>query len=450
MTLEQFITRLLNRPLLLDRSYARQLFSSLSGKLNIASVSDGQDDLPLGEKLRVRSMAGMQGDSAERYRPYRIVDAIAVIPVTGTLLHRYPWIDSWATGYDAIVHVVQLAVEDPEVEGVLLDIDSPGGEVAGCFDAAKQLRSLGEIKPIASLCNDMTLSAAMCLASAAEHRYITTTGEAGSVGVAMVHWSYEDMLKNDGVEVTLIYSGEHKVEGNRYQNLPEGVYNRFKNECQSIHKEFAAIVADHTSMSADAVLATEAAIYRGQAAIDVGFASELVNSHAAIAAFRNYLSPGDGPPSEGTSMSNDKGKAAAKPRENAASSAGDKEHNNPAGGEGEPSGEASAKAERTRIQGITNCEAAAGREKLAEHFAFETDMSVEQAEKALSAAPIESVSGDGGDGGDALGRAMQAHKNSGIGADGNQGDGGDGGDTTAKTIERIAGGYNQMTGRGKR
>jgi ClpP class serine protease len=449
MTLDQIVMRLVHRPLLMDLAHARRLFSSLAGKMNIAHLSDAQGEVALGEKMRIKSMAGIGGEGSDRYRPYRLVDGIAVVPVTGTLLHRYQWIDSWATGYDAVVRMVELAVEDPDVDGILLDIDSPGGEAAGCFDAARQLRALGEKKPLASLCNDMTLSGAMALASAAEHRYITSTGEAGSVGVAMAHWSYEDMIKNDGVEVTLIYAGEHKVDGNMYQHLPEAVYTRFKNECQDLRQEFAAIVGEHVGVSLDSVLATEAAIYRGQAAIDVGFANELVNSHAAISAFRNYLSPGDGSANEGTAMTNKTGTTAAKPSNNAESAAGEQNQQQPTG-DSQLTAQASASDERARIKGITTCEAAKGRETLANHLAFDTTLSVEDAVKILEKSEMTATLESTDDTPGAFGRAMQAHASSGVeaGGEGDSAAGAGNANTPAATAARIAGGYNRMKGRG--
>jgi ClpP class serine protease len=38
------------------------------------------------------------------------------------------------TGYDGIRQAFLTAMEDPDISGICLDIDSPGGEVAGCFD----------------------------------------------------------------------------------------------------------------------------------------------------------------------------------------------------------------------------------------------------------------------------------------------------------------------------
>ncbi|WVM88947.1 S49 family peptidase [Halopseudomonas pachastrellae] len=81
----------------------------------------------------------------------------------------------------------------------------------------------------------------------------------------MAHASYEEYLKDEGIKVTLIHSGAQKVEGNPYQDLPEEVLSRFQTDTDALRQEFAQLVARYTGMSVEAVLATEAATYRGQA-----------------------------------------------------------------------------------------------------------------------------------------------------------------------------------------
>ena len=52
------------------------------------------------------------------------------------------------SGYDGIAKRLQQAISDPDVKGILLDIDSPGGEVAGAFDTADLIARAREQKPV--------------------------------------------------------------------------------------------------------------------------------------------------------------------------------------------------------------------------------------------------------------------------------------------------------------
>ncbi len=74
-----------------------------------------------------------------------------------------------------------------------------------------------------ALANDMNCSAGQLLASAASRRLVTQTARTGSIGVMMAHSNYGAALEKQGVEITLIYSGSHKVDGNPYSHLPGDV-----------------------------------------------------------------------------------------------------------------------------------------------------------------------------------------------------------------------------------
>jgi ClpP class serine protease len=67
---------------------------------------------------------------------YDNVLGVAVIPICGTLVQKLGSLRPYSgmTGYDGIRQAFLTAMEDPDISGICLDIDSPGGEVAGCFD----------------------------------------------------------------------------------------------------------------------------------------------------------------------------------------------------------------------------------------------------------------------------------------------------------------------------
>ncbi|WVM88948.1 hypothetical protein UMZ34_24105 [Halopseudomonas pachastrellae] len=163
---------------MLEPGYARVFFSALAPRLNILQLQDAEGPVSTGEKLRVD--AASFNPSRDRERPYQLVDGAAILPVSGTLVHKYGHVKPYSgmTGYDGIIRRAAEAFGDPSVKGVMLDCDTPGGEVAGCFDTVAELRRLADLagKPLWSLCYDMTCSAGMALASSANRRLITQTG----------------------------------------------------------------------------------------------------------------------------------------------------------------------------------------------------------------------------------------------------------------------------------
>ncbi|KGK99835.1 S49 family peptidase, partial [Thalassobacter sp. 16PALIMAR09] len=92
--------------------------------------------------------------------------------------------------------------------------------------------------------------------------------------------------------VTMIHSGDHKVDGNPYAPLPESVRNDIQREIDALRFLFAETVAAGRAgrLSQDAALATEAATYRGPEAVAAGLADEIIDLSRGFARFRESLS----------------------------------------------------------------------------------------------------------------------------------------------------------------
>lgn len=463
---QHLAARVFNTPLLIEPGYARVFFNALSSRLGIQNIYDSNGRVEGVDKLRVKMSTGGAEDS-DRRRFYSVQDGIAVLPVSGTLVHKHGYMQPYSgmTGYDGIIARLRGAANDASVKGVLLDMDTPGGEVAGCFDATNQIRKLAEEsgKPVWALCYDMNASAGMALASAAQHRLITQTGVAGSVGVVTAHVDWSAFLEGEGIDVTLIYSGAHKVDGNPYEALPEEVLADFQSRIDKLRGEFGELVSRMTGLGLDHVLGTEALCYRGQEAIDIGFADELVNGNEAIAVMAEYtkthsrvtIQTGGMTMDKNAKTDQEKGAATTAPEQgavaaganqvddNSSTDSGGEQNQAIAGNEPVPAlaQEADSKhAERERISAIMSHEAAEGRQQLASHLAFKTDMSVEDAIAALEAAGTEHSAADSAG---ALAAAMSAEKAPTVGADMPAGEAGDG---SSAEVSRIMGNYAKATG----
>lgn len=436
---QNIAARVLNQPLLLEPGYARVFLGALAPRLGIASLQDEFGLIESQEKLRMR--ADSFGSDRPRNRPYEVLGGIALIPVSGTLVHKFGHLQPYSgmTGYDGIIARVEEALADPTVNGILLDMDTPGGEVSGCFDTARRLNELRGEKPIASISYDMACSAGMALHSATDYRYTTTSARTGSVGVVMMHASFEEQLKANGIDVTLIHSGAFKVDGNPYENLPEQVLARFQAESDRLRNEFAEMVGVHIGLSASDVLATEAAIYTGQDAIDVGFADELINGHDMLAAFSDYIQT-----TTTIGVSTMTVESKTKPAATAPAPAPDASTEQPETVDTTKVATDAAAAEQARISGILQCDEAEGRSKLAQHFAFNTKMSVEEAKAALAAAEVPKQKASGPS--SLLSAAMDNTKQPEIGADADgAGEGGE-----LKGGAKLAAAYTAATGCGKK
>ncbi|WP_262145340.1 S49 family peptidase [Serratia ficaria] len=383
----------LNEPLLLEPAYARVFFCALGKELGVGRLIDSTTDTVLSPP-QMTELAASYGSGRVTISDngYDIQDRIAIVPISGTLVSKSGSLRPFSgmTGYNGIVARVASAINDPDVDGILLDMDTPGGMVAGVFDAADMIARLRTQKPIWSLANDMTCSAGQLLASACSRRLVTQTAKTGSIGVLMAHSNYAGNLEQAGVDITLIFSGAHKVDGNPWGALPKDVRETLQGKMDAIRQAFAEKVSSYTNMPVQAVLDTEAAVYTGQEAIDVGLSDEMVINADALAVMREAISNSKVTRSIGGQMSVTQNQPAAVSAP-AADPAAVQPPANPAATL--PDGDVTAvvnsaiQSENARIMGILDSDEAKGREASARALAATPGMTVENAQRILASMP---------------------------------------------------------------
>jgi len=292
--------RAFNTPLLVEPSKAMAFLSGLGPRIlgrrvDLVDGSEGRDIDAAAVPARASILAGGLADSYRQQgdAPYTLVDGIAVIEIVGVLIHRGGWIgaSSGQTSYEGIAAQIEAASSDPAVRGVALEIDSFGGEVAGVFDLADRIRALRRDKPVWAFVAEHAFSAGYALASQADRILLPRTGALGSIGVVVMHADLSGQLDQDGVRVTLIHAGSHKVDGNPYAPLPDVVRGDIQREIDVLRFLFAETVAAGRAgrLSQEAALATEAATYRGADAVVAGLADEVTDLGRGFAGFRQLV-----------------------------------------------------------------------------------------------------------------------------------------------------------------
>jgi len=294
---------------------------------------------------------------------YGMVGTTAVIPVFGALVNRFNSTYGFITGYNYIKNAIATALADESVDSIILDIDSGGGEVVGCFETVDYIKAARSQKEIHAVVDSSCYSAAYAIASACTSIKATPSSGIGSVGVVAMHASYEKMLENEGISVTFIKAGEHKVDGNPYEELSDSVKADMQKRIDATYQEFVSLVSVNRSLAVEDVVKTQAACYTAQEAKSIGLIDDVISVEGAVKLI-----------TEGR-MSNENTVQAV-----------DTKTEPQAQTPQAPVAQADANAERSRIQSIITAEAAKNNSKLAHHLAFNTNMSVEDAIQTLAAA----------------------------------------------------------------
>ncbi len=171
--------------------------------------------------------------------------AVAILPIHGIITHRAGLWHAFgsATSTDGIGDVFAQAIENPGVRAIVLDIDSPGGSVAGVPELADAIYSARGRKPIIAVSNALMASAAYWIGSQADEVYVTPSSQTGSIGVYAVHLDYSRQLDARGVTATVISAGKYKAEGNEFSPLSEEARASWQAQVDEYYDMFVETVA---------------------------------------------------------------------------------------------------------------------------------------------------------------------------------------------------------------
>ena len=304
--LTNVMQRMFNQPLALHPSYAAMVVAALHDRLGIQSLHMGEPvdiDYP-GVRRRTEALqldrealellagegkpaaAAHRSEREKKRKVFDAQDSVAIIPIEGSLTKSWglnP--SSGVTGYDGIETKLVAAQADQDIRGVWMQLDSGGGDVAGLFPLMDLISSMtvrnGGKKPIYAMISDYAYSAAYALAAAADKVFIPETGGAGSVGVITMHADLSKAYAKQGVNVTIIRSGERKAKPNSFEPLELVDLERIQGQIDRIREMFAMRVARDRGIPKSRVFKTEAVDYMGEDAKAIGFVDRIASDHQA-------------------------------------------------------------------------------------------------------------------------------------------------------------------------
>ncbi|MFD1557083.1 S49 family peptidase [Paraburkholderia silviterrae] len=285
-------TRLFNVPIAILPHKAEIVMAALADRFGIAQLfrEDGTA-LALADGGARAFLEEFDDSEPAQYRPYDIAEGVARIPVEGTLVHKLGMLHPFSgmTGYDGIRALLSMALGDEEVRAIMLDIDSPGGEVAGCFDLCDAIYAARGQKPIWSVLTESAYSAAYAIASATDRIIVPRTGGVGSVGVICMHVDMSQALSKAGIDVTLIHYGARKADGNEFNPLAKDALACFQADVDAMGEIFVRTVARNRDLKMAAVRDTEAGTFLGAAGVEIGFADAVMAPDEAFASLLEEL-----------------------------------------------------------------------------------------------------------------------------------------------------------------
>lgn len=201
-----------------------------------------------------------------RQRVCTVDGSICIIRVDGVLWHRY------SPGYIEIGNALSMALADYCVKTILLDIDSPGGQVAGVFDLADRIFEARKKKKIIAVANESAFSAAYLLASGSDRIYLPRTGQVGSIGVIAVHVDVSEYDKKVGLGYTLLKAGKQKDHFNPHKPLGSEARQSAQRHVDRLMAMMCETIGRNRNISPYSIKGTEAGLFMGADAVKIGLA----------------------------------------------------------------------------------------------------------------------------------------------------------------------------------
>ncbi len=358
---------------------------------NILTIASRQNE-------SIEVMSAKLGRELDNSYVTEIREGAAVIPVVGPLF-RYANIFtaiSGASSYEILAKDFTSALENPDVHSIILDIDSPGGEVNGCAEFASMIFEARGKKPIIAYASGDAASGAYWIASACDQIIASETSMLGSIGVVAVYRGSKDE------SVLEIVSSQSPYK--RLDPSSKDGKSRLQSRIDDLATVFIESIAKHRGVDPPTVIKDFGGgdVFIGKNAInsgladDIGSLEQIINEHSnnqnpaklrgssflaleeSTMTDKNHKTEA----SEGQVLSLESLKADYPQLVEAIQTETIASTNNEASKQ-------SVITERERIGAIISSEAAKGREQLAQHLAFSTDMSADMALATLDASPVK-------------------------------------------------------------
>lgn len=232
---------------------------------------------------------------------------VAVLSIQGTLVPRRVDAENASGGgmisTEAVAAAITAAANDPSIQTIVLDINSPGGTVAGTPELASAVAAAAQRKPVIAVANLMMASAAYWIASQATEIVASPSAEVGSIGVMAIHQETSQADAAAGVTTTVFRSVSGKADANGVEPLTPAARDAIAAKIDATHTLFLAAVAAGRGVTPNTVAATfgQGRTLTASEALAVGMVDRIATLDQVLAGLIAPQSTGSAAPTVGLS-----------------------------------------------------------------------------------------------------------------------------------------------------
>jgi protease-4 len=229
---------------------------------------------------------------ARRFRSLRAPKVVAIIPVHGPIVGPSAGggTPAGVAGEDAVVGMIRLARQSPQIAGVLLHIDSPGGSALASARMHRELELLAKDKPLVACMGNVAASGGYYVAAPAAHIVAQRTTVTGSIGVVGTRFVVTPLLNKLGVTTDALRRGKHVGLMSGGTALNEDEQAALHAELDSVYTTFVDVVARGRKLSSETVRGiAEGRVWTGADAKERGLVDALGGIETAMTELERRL-----------------------------------------------------------------------------------------------------------------------------------------------------------------
>ncbi|MCD5407018.1 MAG: signal peptide peptidase SppA [Desulfotomaculum sp.] len=221
-------------------------------------------------------------------RPTQVLgNAVGIIDITGPIVSGGSgggFSSDPQAGSTAVINQLREAAANPDIQAVVLYLNSPGGSPAASLEIGNEIqRFRQQDKQVVAYMSDMAASGAYWIASQTDIIVANPTTMTGSIGVVMQTMEWHGLQNLIGLETNTFKSGPHKDIGSPCRDITAIEANIFQSMIDDIYQQFITVVAEGRNMELTEVKKlADGRVYTGRQAFELGLVDELGDMKQAV------------------------------------------------------------------------------------------------------------------------------------------------------------------------
>ncbi len=257
--------------------------AAVAGWALFVALPEGNLAVLLGVLLLVGvTLAGLRLGSnvaGSLFPDYNVAEVAVEGPITRDGGGGLPLPSTPGPGADDVVEQIERADEDDAAEALLLKLNTPGGEVLPSDDIREAATAFDG--PTLAYATDLCASGGMWIASGCDELWARDASLVGSIGVRFSQTRFDELADEQGISYERIVSGAYKDSlGAPFKPLEEREREYLQGLSDAWYDNFVERVAEGRDMDEAAVRDTEARVYLGEDAVEMGMVDALGDREA--------------------------------------------------------------------------------------------------------------------------------------------------------------------------